>query len=319
MTVAAGAPVVTPAALIAGILWALAAGAAWGLAFIAAPGLPGWSAVEIAAGRYVAYGLFAAVVLVISRRGSAVAGLREPQVWWTAFGLSLVGNLLYFVLVTAGIQRAGGPIAALIIGTLPVLLPVAANLRERTTPVSRLLVPCLLMLAGIAAVHLGEHGRAATSQAAGVDYWVGIALIVAALLSWTWYGVANAVTLQRRPDVSAATWASLQGVTLLPVVLPILAWTLVMVPAAPGRASLATFLAISAILGIVTSWLAMWCWNRASQLLPAAIAGQLIVFETLAALVYAFAWKWTWPPALVVMGTALLVSGVVIGVRALGR
>ena len=33
-------------------------------------------------------------------------------------------------------------------------------------------------------------------------------------------------------------------------------------------------------IGLLASWLGTLMWNRASQLLPAALTGQLIVFET---------------------------------------
>jgi drug/metabolite transporter (DMT)-like permease len=313
----AGRTRVTTATLVSGVLWAMVAGAGWGLAFIAAPLLPGWSAIEITAGRYTAYGVFAALALLVAARGTAaVQGLRDAYVWRRACILSLVGNLLYFVLVTAGIQRAGAAIAALIIGTLPVLLPVAANLRTPTFRFERLILPGVSMLAGIIAVHVGEHGGW-SSGPIGTGYWIGIGLIVAALLAWTWYGMANAEAVQSRGDVTAATWASLQGVALLPFVAPVFAWSFATHAPGPGQASVATFLLVSALLGIVTSWVAMWCWNRASQLLPAALAGPLIVFETLSALVYAYSWKAEWPPLLVVLGAALLLAGVVVGLRRL--
>ena len=57
-------------------------------------------------------------------------------------------------------------------------------------------------------------------------------------------------------------------------------------------------------------------WNRASQRLPTALAGQLIVFETLAALGYAFMLRGEPPAAATLAGITLLVIGVLLGVRA---
>jgi drug/metabolite transporter (DMT)-like permease len=45
------------------------------------------------------------------------------------------------------------------------------------------------------------------------------------------------------------------------------------------------------------------------------LAGQLIVFETLAALAYAFWLRGHWPEPLTLAGIALLVAGVIGGVR----
>ena len=53
--------------------------------------------------------------------------------------------------------------------------------------------------------------------------------------------------------------------------------------------------ACASLLGLAASWLGTLLWNRASHLLPAALVGQLIVFETLAALLYAFLWYGRWP------------------------
>ena len=49
--------------------------------------------------------------------------------------------------------------------------------------------------------------------------------------------------------------------------------------------------------------------------MPAALVGQLIVFETLAALLYAFIWYWRWPTLAEALGIVLLVAGVSFGVR----
>jgi len=68
-------------------------------------------------------------------------------------------------------------------------------------------------------------------------------------------------------------------------------------------------------IGFFASWLATRCWNEASQRLPTALAGQLIVFETLAALAYAFLLRGALPHALTLAGIALLILGVVAALR----
>ncbi|VDZ81285.1 membrane protein [Salmonella bongori] len=62
--------------------------------------------------------------------------------------------------------------------------------------------------------------------------------------------------------------------------------------------------------------LAPLCWNIASQKLPTVILGPLIVFETLAGLLYTFILRQEIPPLLTLSGITLLVTGVVIAVRA---
>jgi drug/metabolite transporter (DMT)-like permease len=75
------------------------------------------------------------------------------------------------------------------------------------------------------------------------------------------------------------------------------------------------FLALMAIIGLFASWLGTLCWNEASQRLPTALAGQLIVFETLAALAYAFILRGQMPQPLTLAGIACLMIGVLRAVR----
>ena len=57
------------------------------------------------------------------------------------------------------------------------------------------------------------------------------------------------------------------------------------------------------------------CWNEASQRLPTALVGQMIVFETLAALAYAFMLRGKWPEPMTIVGIGLLMAGVLWAVR----
>jgi drug/metabolite transporter (DMT)-like permease len=75
------------------------------------------------------------------------------------------------------------------------------------------------------------------------------------------------------------------------------------------------FLGLMLTIALFASWLGTLCWNAASQRLPTALAGQLIVFETLAALTYAFCLRGQWPEPLTLAGIALLVVGVIGGLR----
>lgn len=309
---------VPPRSLVAGIFWALGAGACWGLSFIAGLILPGFSSVEISAGRYFAYGLFSIAALFAAMKLGRDGGIREPALWLRALVMSLLGNVVYFVALTAAVRYANAPIGSLIIGTLPVVMPLAANLAERTFAWSRLAVPSALMLVGLSLVHVAESSPAAGSLGTGKNYWLGIALYLVALFAWTLYGIVNARFLARRRELDANAWASMQGIALLPVALPVLAYAFATDPVAPARAWPA-FVALSAFLGILGSWFAMLCWTRVTQLLPPSIAGQLLVFETIAGLCYAYAWRGTLPPLMVVAGSAALVAGVTLGVRALSR
>ena len=76
------------------------------------------------------------------------------------------------------------------------------------------------------------------------------------------------------------------------------------------------FVGLMLAIGLFASWLGTLCWNEASQRLPTTVAGQLIVFETLAALAYAFMLRGRAPEAITLLGIVLLVAGVVWALRA---
>ena len=71
------------------------------------------------------------------------------------------------------------------------------------------------------------------------------------------------------------------------------------------------------VIGFGASWLGTLLWNIASKNTPTALTGQLIVFETLSALAYAYIVYARTPSGLEMAGIALLVLGVIVGVRAL--
>jgi drug/metabolite transporter (DMT)-like permease len=75
------------------------------------------------------------------------------------------------------------------------------------------------------------------------------------------------------------------------------------------------FIGLMFAIGLFASWLGTLCWNEASQRLPPTLSGQLIVFETLAALSYAFMLRGSVPQAGTLTGVALLIAGVVWAVR----
>jgi drug/metabolite transporter (DMT)-like permease len=139
---------------------------------------------------------------------------------------------------------------------------------------------------------------------------------------WTWYPIRNADWLRRHPDRSPRAWATAQGVATLPLAVigwaGFWGWKLVAAPddfAMPLGPDPLRFVGLMLALGLLASWLGTLCWNEASQRLPTTLAGQLIVFETLAALAYVYALRARWPEPVVALGIALLVAGVAWAVR----
>ena len=310
-----------------GTLFALAAGLMWGLVFVSPLLLPDYPAAMQAFGRYIAFGLLALPLAWLDR--SRLAQLSRAD-WLAAAQLGLVGNIFYYLFLASAIAHAGGPLPTMIIGTLPVVIAISSNLRDAKRdgrlPWLRLLPSLLLIAAGIACVNQVElaHLRVQPSGDPGRYLWGG-ALAVGALACWTWYPMRNADWLRKHPGRSPRAWATAQGLATLPMAL--LGYALFWGWRAAGGDALAmplamplgprpeVFVGLMFAMGLFASWLGTLCWNEASQRLPTALVGQLIVFETLAALAYALLLRGTVPPLLTGMGLALLVAGVVMALR----
>jgi drug/metabolite transporter (DMT)-like permease len=140
---------------------------------------------------------------------------------------------------------------------------------------------------------------------------------------WTWYPIRNADWLRAHSDRSPRAWATAQGLVTLPMallglaVLPLLQSTGLLsaafvLPLGPRPWA---FVGLMLAVGLCASWLGTLCWNEASQRLPTTLVGQLIVFETLSALAYAFMLRGRPPEALTLAGIALLVAGVIWALR----
>jgi drug/metabolite transporter (DMT)-like permease len=119
--------------------------------------------------------------------------------------------------------------------------------------------------------------------------------------------------------VGSGTWATAQGLATLPLAVIGMASYLFFSGAwaseRPWGPRPWVYAGLMLTIGLLASWLGTLCWNRASQLLPTSLTGQLIVFETLAALAYGFVHRGSLPEAWTWAGIVLLVAGVVTGTR----
>jgi drug/metabolite transporter (DMT)-like permease len=308
--------------LLAGTGFALAAGLTWGLVFVVPLLLPDYPALLLCAARYLAFGLIALPLAWFDR--AELARLQRAD-WIEALKLSAIGNLLYYGFLAAAIQRAGGPLPTMIIGTLPVVIAISSNLRDHARDGRlrwRTLVPSLLLIgAGIALVNHAELKQLG-ADADLARYSFGALLAVGAVACWTWYPLRNADWLRAHAERNPRAWATAQGLATLP--LAAIAFVAVWVFSAASGSAFAMplgpqperFVGLMLAIGLLASWLGTLCWNEASQRLPTTLVGQLIVFETLAALAYAFALRGSPPTGATLAGIALLVAGVVIALRA---
>ena len=293
-----------------GILAGLAAGALWGLVFVAPRMTLGFAGIDLTAGRFLVYGIVSVAVLAVSWRRA-----RRPT-WaqaWGALWLSILGFTGYYWVLVLAIRDAGTEMPALIVGLIPLwvmLLGKPSHLRWST------LVPGLLLTAvGLFLMSQAVHS-AASSASPLPHYARGLALSVLAMACWTAFSLLNAAWLRRHPDVSATDWANWLGVATglggLALALG-LGTPLPQLMAQPGWP---LFALVVLGIGFGSSWLATLLWNLASQRLAASLCGQLIVSETLFALLYSFLWDGRWPSTMQLAAAALFTLGILASIKA---
>ena len=303
-----------------GIAAALGAGLLWGLVFVAPLLLPTYPATLLTVGRYLAFGL---VTLPIAWWFRLELRALSRSDWWIATKLSLIGNFLYYLALSAAIQIAGAPLPTLIIGTLPVVIAICSNLGVAKSFSWKSLAPSLVLIAaGLLFVNADQLKRVAETGSFST-YAIGALLAWIAVAAWTWYPIHNARWLQQHTQHSSMTWASAQGLVTLPIAtvgfIALLGYYEMSGNASFGFDRFGTaserFWLLMFVIGFSASWLGTLLWNVASKNTPTALTGQLIVFETLAALGYAYIVYARAPSVLEAIGIALLVIGVIVGVR----
>lgn len=290
------------------ILAGIAAGALWGLTFVAPRFVGAASAADLVMARFACYGAISAL-WVIWRRGAPLTGLGLRD-WLRLIALGALGNSLYYLLTVLAVRAGSAGLAALIVGTLPVMFAVAGNLLRPALPWPRLALALAPIAVGLTL--LAGHGGGGT-----IGFTLpGAVLAIAAMGSWLIYGLMNATYLAARPAVSALDWAALLGLGTA-LTLPLIGLAV----RVQGESLFATGIHGRLILwgiglGVLSSGLATWLWNIASARVPPAALGYLIVSETLFALIYAFALDARLPTLTEAASIALLLGGTVTGLRA---
>lgn len=295
-----------------GVVAGLLAGALWGLVFVAPRMVPGISGVDFTAGRFASYGLLAFALMLLAKRTHWPTWAQARSAVW----LSLLGFTGYYLLLVYGIQDAGTEVPSLIIGTIPIwmmILGKPAGLSWKS------LIPGLLLTGcGLALMMTASHGANTDACSANAHpyFWRGVAYSLASMACWTAFGLMNAKWLKDHPEVSATTWANWLGVAtgLGALALWFVAGSEQKVLLAGKDIALAAILSVAT--GIGSAWIATILWNIASQRLSASLCGQLIVSETIFALIYSFVWDGQWPSMVQWIAAALFVAGIVASIRA---
>lgn len=302
-----------------GVLCGLLAGAMWGMVFVVPALLTAFTPLELAVGRYLAYGLISAGLM--AGRLPALLGRIERSDAAALLRHALAGNIIYYMLLAMGVKLAGVAATSLIIGVLPISVTLMGRKDHGAAPLRQLLAPLLVVAAGIACINIDVFTHAGAG-AGGAATLLGVLCASGALLCWSWYTLDNARFLKRNPHFSSAEWSALYGMASGLIALAIGAVALAVfhadVTGAAGAASgrdWGVFWIVNALLALGASVIGNQLWNVASRRVPVTLSGQLILFETLFALLYGFIYKQQLPRPLETAAIVLLIAGVCWSVR----
>lgn len=289
-----------------GIACGMGAGALWGLVFLAPELVREFSPLQLTIGRYIAYGLIA-TALVAPRWRTLVAGVPRRQ-WWDLTWLALAGNTLYYVLLSSAVQIGGIAMTSLVIGFLPVAVTIIGSRDHGAVPLRKLVPSLLFCVAG--AVFIGWQALAGPSIGSTAKQIAGLLCAIGALASWTTYAVGNARCLVRLEHISSHDWNLLTGLVTGAQSLLLIPVAIALGTTAHDSGQWLRFGAVSAGIAVLCSIAGNALWNRMSRLLPLTLVGQMILFETLFALLYGFLWERRLPTLPEIAAIACVVASV---------
>jgi drug/metabolite transporter (DMT)-like permease len=306
--------------MLQGVLCGLLAGAMWGMVFVAPEFLRAFTPLEMACGRYICYGLIAAAVM--STRLPKLLHRLDRSDIIAMIKHALAGNIVYYMLLALGVKLAGVAATSLIIGVLPISVTLVGHKDHGSVPLRQLTWPLLLVAAGIACINIDVFTHDVGNGLPLASKLLGVLCATVALACWTWYSVDNARYLKRNPHFSSGEWSALYGVSSGLIALVIALMGLVFFHGqVTGAGAVASgrdwglFWIVSAVIALGASAVGNHLWNIASRKVPLTLSGQLILFETLFALLYGFIYKQQWPRGLEIAAMVLLIAGVMWSVR----
>ena len=308
-----------------GILIGILVNFIWGLAFLIPHLFHSIDPLLLTAGRYIVYGILSIGLLLVGSRD--LLGRLNTNDWKWALAFAFTGNVGYYAILVFAIRFGSVPIAAVVIGTLPVTLAIYGNIKEKEFSVSKLLPSIGLIVAGLLVIN-GVGVFRAIDELKGAEALFGSGLSVIGLVLWTWYGVNNARYLKRVQTetpgrIGDSDWSVVIGIATfaMTIVALVISLSVGALPIESLSTTLETtktafsFIGSAILLGVVVSWLATLLWNKASRNLPVTIAGQLVVFETISSIVYVSVFDWTIPSGAEIGAIAAIICGISLAIR----
>lgn len=301
-----------PHSLFGGIACGIGAGALWGLVFLAPELISNFSPLEITIGRYLAYGVIAAAL--IAPRLRRLCKHITPRDWLTLAWLALAGNTLYYILLSSAVQLSGIALTSLVAGFLPVTVTIIGSRDQGAVPMRKLALSLVFCAAG--AVCIGWQAITQPSSGSLATQITGLLCAIGALISWTCFAVGNSRALHRLNHISTHEWNLLTGVMTGAQTLLLVPLAFILSSATHSHTEWVMFAGVAVGIAVLASIAGNALWNRMTRLLPLTLVGQMILFETLFALIYGFAWEQRLPTLLETIAFALVSLSVVCCIHA---
>ncbi|NBB33401.1 DMT family transporter [Pseudomonas sp. BC115LW] len=305
-----------------GLLAAIAATFSWSLLYIF-PGLVGdYSLFDLAVVSYAFAGLGSLIILLVYR--NEVRQLRLSD-WACAALLGFLGYIGYFFLITTAVLAAGPVIPPVMMGSVPIVLAIAGNMRSSSVPWRAISGPLVVAALGISLVNLSVFDFSSeTVVLPTTSIWFGLLAALLAIGFWTGFGLLNESALAQRPSMSPMLWSamlifmcSVEMLAFIPVGLYLKLSHFASHPS--GLAGTQALMVCGLIQGLGATLAGAWAWSIATRRLPLALSGQLIASGTIYATTMGLLLNQRWPSPMEAVGTGLLFVGVVWAIHAFYR
>lgn len=301
-----------------GALYLLAACLCWSLIFVVPGFLTGFSSLEISLGRFFFFGLTSVVLILIKRRNLFDKSYKD--LWKKAFGFGFLSTIGCYTFTLLCMQYANPATAALLFGTVPIIVVLCGNFRRRDYPFRVFLLPCLVMSIGILITNREAFLWRGESL---ISYLIGLLSGLIAMSSWIWYVISCFDFMEKNTRITSIDWVMMLGSSVFVQVLIFSFGLFWMVDDLDKYFSftkeLQYFLVGSSILGVVSSWLPLYFWTQGNSRLPIALVGQLAIFELVFGLILIYGVETRFPSVMEAAGIVLMVGGVLQGFYSLKK
>jgi drug/metabolite transporter (DMT)-like permease len=299
-----------------GTLYLLAACLCWSGVFVIPEFLVGFTPLEISLGRFFFFGLTSIILILTKRRD--LFRRDYLSIWKKAFIFGFISNIACYTFTVFCIQYANSATAALLFGAVPIIVALCGNLRRKEYPFRIFLFPFLIMGLGILISNREAflwEGKSLASYLGGLlSGFMGVSC-------WIWYVLVCFDFMEKNTKIKSTDWVMMLGSSVFCQVLLVALgffWVLDDVSKYFSfTRDLQYFLGGSVVLGVISSWLALYFWTQGNLRLPISLVGQLAIFELVFGLILIYCVQGRAPSFMETTGIVLMITGVLKGFHSL--